>query len=125
MITKIVTSKSTENKTVELQNMLGLSTKAAVLRIALAYSLKSGAKLKKDFCLSSDGAAYSTQTVFSDKLQIVENMILVHEERELSDHEINLCVNYYIENGIDKLFAKNALLHNKEKFIKYLLEARF
>ena len=126
---RLKTKLDVESKLNELQSGLQVSSKAAVMRLAIAYSLKINddpriidLKLEKYDIRKQNGADYNRFTIFGDDELIYKVMMEQHLQKHLSDDEFfPEMTNAHIERGIKDLYADFKLAKTKEKLIIELL----
>ena len=123
--TRLRTSKKTEQHLEELQNVLGLSTKAAIARIAIGLSLTSDNNPLEDPRFNSQdqtGFEFQRPTLLGEYDGLYKAMITQLLERELSDEEFfPRAVYCHLEQGIHLLLAEYKHHGNKAKLYTYLL----
>ena len=126
---RLKTNLDTEAKLNELQSSLQLSSKAAVMRLAIAMSLKMngdprafGNELKHYDIHKQNGSDYNRFTIFGDDELIYKVLMAQHLKSKLDDDTFFpelTC--FHIERGIKELYADFRLSNNKNKFIQSLL----
>lgn len=119
---RITTSIETEKKIMELQKALKLSTKAAVMRIALGISLNIESDPRNNLNLQDrNGATYQIVTITGDKTDLYKAMIIEHSNIvDLGDEEFLELIIAHISRGIDFLYTEYQLKGNYEKLIDYI-----
>ncbi len=126
---RLKTSLDVESKLTELQSLLQLSSKAAVMRLAIAFSLKikgdpriiDGKFVHYDL-KKQNGADYNRFTIFGTD-EIVYKAIMQQHLGEFVDDDVFFpeLTNAHLSRGIIELNADFKLAKNKEKFIRELL----
>lgn len=126
---RLKTSLDVESKLTELQSLLQLSSKAAVMRLAIAFSLKikgdpriiDGKFVHYDL-KKQNGADYNRFTIFGTD-EIVYKAIMQQHLGEYVDDDVFFpeLTNAHLSRGIIELNADFKLAKNKEKFIRELL----
>lgn len=126
---RLKTTLEVESKLTELQSILQLSSKAAVIRLAIAFSLriKGDPRMVNDSVIHYDlkkqnGADYNRFTIFgTDEIvykAIMQQHLGVYVEDDVFFLELT---NAHLSRGIIELNADLKLAKNKEKFIRDLL----
>ena len=121
---RITTSIETEKKIIELQKLLKLSTKAAVMRIAMGISLNEKTDPRpevKELTQEHNGATYQIITITGDKTEVYRAMIIESSNiAEIKDDEfIDLMISH-ITRGIEMLYTEYQLKGNYSKIIDYI-----
>ena len=126
---RLRTPKKIENMIIELQKGLNLSTKAAVMRIAIGITLNQKfSKLyledyQNDLTFSDISQNdYFRYTIFPNDEILYKVLIQQHMSKKISDHEFfpNI-VNLYICKGVEILYS-NFKLYKSQKTIELLLK---
>lgn len=129
MILRLKTSLDVESKLTELQSALQLSSKAAVIRLAISLSLRIegdprivGGEIVKYNVKNQNGADYNRFTIFGTD-EIVYKAIMQQHLKQCLDDEVFFpeLTNAHLARGIIELNAELKLANNKEKFIRDLL----
>ena len=126
---RLKTSLDVETKLTELQSLLQLSSKAAVIRLAIAFSLKiDGDPRNNDNLIikydlkKQNGSEYNRFTVFGTDEIVYKVMMQQHLGRFLNDDEFfPELTNAHLTRGIKELNAEFKLAQSREKFLKELL----
>jgi len=127
---RLKTNIDTEAKLNELQSLLQVSSKAAVIRLAIAYSLKMKGdpriiddKLIKYDVKKQNGADYIRYTIFGSDELFYKLLMEQHMQMHLSD-EIFFpeLTNAHLNRGIIELQAEIKLAKSKEKLIMNILK---
>ena len=127
---RMKTSLDTETKLNELQSALQLSSKAAVMRISIGYSLRmsddpriiDGQEHHYDIH-KLNGADYNRFTIFGDDELIYKTLMAQHLKKKVDDDIFfPELTSAHIERGIRELYADYKLMNNKDKLFKYLIE---
>ncbi len=132
MILRLKTNINTETKLNQLQSMLQLSSKAAVMRICIAYSLKNGddprlvdGKIKHYDIKAQNGADYNRYTIFGQDEMIYRVLMQESLKRAISEDEFfPELTNAHIERGVIALFGDVKLAKTKERYLKDIFIAK-
>lgn len=129
---RLKTDLDVETKLNELQNLLQLSSKAAVMRLAIAFSIKehtdpriyNGDVVHYDI-RKQNGADYNRFTIYGDdelfyKLQMEESMKCYFPDEEFFPE----LTSAHISRGIKKLYSDVKLAGTKEKFLKKVINLK-
>ena len=116
MILRIRTTADVELKLTDLDKKLKLSSKAAIMRLAIACSLKMNGdpRIKADVVRhydvkNQDGLDYQRLTVFG--------------QSEITDEEFFPELTYFhIERGVNYLNSEYRYLNDRDKFFNKLIE---
>ena len=127
---RLKTNIDTEAKLNELQSLLQVSSKAAVMRIAIAYSLRitGDPRLNADEIVKYDvknqnGADYIRYTIFGNDELLYKLMMEQHLKMHLTDDEFfPELTNAHLNRGIVELQAELKLAKTKEKLLINLLK---
>ncbi|MDO4925601.1 MAG: DndE family protein [Turicibacter sp.] len=123
--TRLRTSKKTEQHLEELQKVLGLSTKAAIARIAIGLSLNSNNNPLEDTRFNSQdqtGFEFQRHTLFGEYDALYKAMITQTLGKQLSDEEFfPRAVYCHLEQGVYLLFSEYKHHGNRSKLYTYLL----
>ena len=126
---RLRTPKKIENMIIELQKGLNLSTKAAVMRIAIGITLnqKFNKLYLEDYQNDLTFSEYSQNdyfryTIFPSDEILYKVLIQQHMSKKISDHEFfpNI-VNLYICKGVEILYS-NFKLYKSQKTIELILK---
>jgi DNA sulfur modification protein DndE len=127
---RLRTSADTEMKLIELDKKIKLSSKAAIMRIAIACSLKQnsdprivdGQDIPYDIRMQG-GVDYQRMTIFGQMEYLYRILMTNHIGRDLSDEEFfpELTV-AHIRRGIDYLYSEYRYIDNKDKFFANLIK---
>lgn len=127
---RLKTNIDTEAKLNELQSLLQVSSKAAVMRLAIGYSLKKsgdprevdGSIVKYD-AKTQNGADYIRYTIFGNDELLYKLMMEQHLKIHLTDDEFfPELTNAHLNRGIVELQAELKLAKSKEKLLINLLK---
>lgn len=127
---RLKTSLDTESKLNELQTLLQISSKAAVMRLAIGLSLKiEGDPRKVDNVIikydihKQNGADYNRFTIFGEDEVIYKILMKQHLKMDFDDEVFfPELTNAYIDRGIKELYADYKLTNNRIKYIQGLLK---
>ncbi len=126
---RLKTNLEVEKKLTELQSSLQLSSKAAVMRLAIGYSLKinddpryENSQYSPYDIKKQNGTDYNRYTIFGEDELVYKVLMQQHINQNVND-EIFFpeLTNAHITRGIRELYADFKLANSKEKFIKKLL----
>ena len=119
---RITTSIETEKKIIELQKVLRLSTKAAVMRIALGISLNIKTDPRENInSQDHNGATYQIITITGEKTNLYKALITEHSRiYRMKDEEFLELVVAHISRGIEMLYTEYQLKGNYTKLIDYI-----
>lgn len=127
---RLKTNIDTEAKLNELQSLLQVSSKAAVMRLAIAYSLKiqgdpriNDGILEKYDIKKQNGSDYIRYTIFGNDEIYYKLMMEQHLEFHITD-EIFFpeLTNAHLNRGIIELQAELKLAKTKEKLLLNLMK---
>ena len=123
---RLTTSFDVENKIVELQKVLKLTTKAAVMRLAIGISLKMKTDPEIDYPEKDNdhgGSSYQKMTIFGDYDEIYKVMIINHLDKEIDEKKIfPAIVNSHIARGVNMLIEEYQLKGNYDKVVDTIFE---
>lgn len=126
---RLKTSLDVESKLTELQSALQLSSKAAVIRLAIAFSLRIkgdprivNGRIVKYNVKNQNGADYNRFTIYGTD-EVVYKAIMQQHLKQYVEDDIFFpeLTNAHLTRGIVELNAELKLANNKEKFIRTLL----
>ena len=122
---RLKTSKKTEQYLDELQNVLGLSTKAAISRIAIGLSLNSNNNPLDDSRFNGSdqtGFEFQRYTLFGEYESLYKALMTQALGKEITDEEFFPRIVYcHLEQGIYLLFSEYKHQGNRSKLYTYLL----
>lgn len=126
---RLKTTLDTETKLSEMQSALQLSSKAAVMRLAIAISLNQSGdprivnnEIKHYDIHKQNGADYNRFTIFGDDELIYKILMAQHLKTKLDDDSFfPELTSFHLERGIKELYADFKLSNNKDKFILSLV----
>jgi len=119
---RIKTSTSTAVNLEKLDKFLRLSSKAAILRIAISRSLQDVSIPKMDMKENKNGFEISLDTLFGEYGIFYKVLIKRHANQDLSDEAFVNLVIAHIERGMITLYGDYALDNNKNKLFLRLIE---
>ena len=127
---RLKTNINTEVRLNELQSLLQVSSKAAVIRLAIAYSLKLKGDpriVDNETTLSKvkeqSGADYIRYTIFGSDELFYKLMMEQHLQIHLTDDEFfPELTNAHLNRGIIELQAELKLAKSKEKLIMNIMK---
>ncbi len=126
---RLKTSLDVETKLTELQSALQLSSKAAVMRLAIAFSLRLpgdprifDGKIVKYDVKKQNGADYNRFTIFGTDDDVYKALMQQHLKENFEDDVFfPELTNAHLSRGIVELNGDFKLANNKEKFLRELL----
>lgn len=127
---RLKTSIDTEIKLNELQSSLQLSSKASVMRLAIAVSLNIpgdpriiNGKIENYDIHKQNGSDYNRFTIFGDD-ELVFNVLMAQHLKMKLDDDLFFpeLTSFHIERGIKELYADFKLSNNKDRFIMSLIK---
>lgn len=125
MIMRLRTSGDTENKLSELDRRIKLSSKAALMRIAIACSLKNAEDPRIEDCndvKSIGGADYQRLTIFGQQEELFRLLMVNHMGRQLTDEEFFPdLTGAHIRRGINFMYSEYLFIDNRDKFFEKLI----
>ncbi|MFI3329350.1 MAG: DndE family protein [bacterium] len=127
---RLKTTNEIETLLVSIQSTLQVSTKAAVIRLAIAFSLNQDGDPRKynekGICYDSknqDGLDYMRHTLLGDDDLIYKIMCQQHLKENLDDSAFFPdLINAHIERGITLLNSEIRYCNSKDKFLKKVLK---
>ena len=118
---RLTTSLEVEQKIIELQKLLKLSTKASVMRIAIGLSLKSETDPRIEYNEKNndhDGATYQRITITGDHDELYKALLIEQINQEIKDSELfPELFNSHISRGVNLLYDEYQLKGNYDKVI--------
>ncbi len=123
---RLTTSLEVEQKIIELQKLLKLSTKASVMRIAIGLSLKSKEDPRKQYNeINNDhgGATYQRITITGDFDELYKALLIEQLNKEVTDSELfPELFNAHISRGVNVLYDEYQLKGNYDKVLDSIFE---
>ena len=123
---RLTTSLEVEQKIIELQKLLKLSTKASVIRIALGLSLKSKEDPRKVYNEKNNdhgGGSYQRITITGDYDELYRALLIEQLNKEVDDTELfPELFNAHISRGIYALYDEYQLKGNYDKVLDSIFE---
>ena len=128
MITRLKTTTDVENKLVELDRRIKLSSKAAIMRLALSYSIKikTDPRVKNDVTRhydirKQDGLDYQRLTIFGQNEELYKILMTNQLGVNITDEEFFPELTFFhIERGINLLYSDYLYINDKDKFFEKL-----
>lgn len=126
---RLKTTIDVETKLNELQSLLQVSSKAVIIRLAIAYSIKQkkdprilGNSIYRYDVSKQNGADYNRFTIYGDdemffKIQM-EQCLKKHLEDDEFFPEMTVA---HMNRGLPELYADVQLAGSKEKFLRKLI----
>ena len=120
---RIVTSIELERKIIELQKLLKMSTKAAVMRIAIGISLNKKDDPRKiiENGLDRGGATYQVLTITGEYNEIYKMLFSQVLKKELNENEYLELLIAHIYRGVELLYSEYELKGNYNKLVDYIM----
>ena len=130
MIMRLKTTSDVEIKLSELDKKLKLSSKAAIMRIAIACSIKmegdprwKGDSFQHYDIKNQNGLDYQRLTIYGQMEDLYHLLMINKEGREVSDDEFFPELTFYhIERGVNFLFSEYLYADDRDKFFKKLVD---
>ncbi|MDD3453639.1 MAG: DndE family protein [Bacilli bacterium] len=123
---RLTTSLEVETKIIELQKVLKLSTKAAVMRIAFGLSINETGDPRFIYSEKVDdhsGSTYQRATITGDHDELYKALIIQHLDKPVEEKEIFPELFYsHISRGVNILYNEYKLVGNYEKIVDYLFK---
>lgn len=123
---RLTTSLEVEQKIIELQKLLKLSTKASVMRIALGLSLKSKEDPRNEYNEKNNdhgGATYQRVTITGEYDELYRALLIEQLNKEVDDSELfPELFNAHISRGVNVLYDEYQLKGNYDKVIDSIFE---
>ena len=128
MITRLKTTTDVENKLVELDRRIKLSSKAAIMRLALSYSIKikTDPRVQNDITRhydirKQDGLDYQRLTIFGQNEELYKLLMINQLGTSITDEEFFPELTFFhIERGINLLYSDYLYINDKDKFFEKL-----
>ena len=121
---RITTSIEIEKKIIELQKILKLSTKAAIMRIGMGISLNIKTDPRKEsenIYQEHNGATYQLVTIVGDNPEIYRALIIENSSiGNISDEEFLELMLAHISRGVEMIYTEYKLKGNYNKIIDYI-----
>lgn len=122
---RITTSHITEMKICNLQVALRMSTKAAVMRLAIGFSLRVSEDPRnsiKDEENENNGAAYLINTITGEYEEIYRMLLIKHINKNLNDNQFTNLLKAHVVRGINYLADEYKLSGSGDRVISKILE---
>lgn len=128
MVTRLKTTAEIENKLIELDRKIKLSSKAAIMRLALSYSIKipTDPRIKNDEIWHYDvrkqnGMDYQRLTIFGQNEELYRLLMINQLGANISEEEFFPELTFFhIERGINLLYSDYLYINDKDKFFEKL-----
>lgn len=126
---RLKTQIEDEEKILELQSGLQVNSRAAIMRLAIAFSLRIDTDPRittdgifKYNTINQNGNDYNRFTIFGSDEILYKSMMQQRLGKHIDDDsffpELTYC---HISRGLKELYADFKLAGNKEKFLKKIL----
>lgn len=123
---RLTTSLDVEQKIIELQKLLKLSTKASVMRIAIGLSLRvkdDPRDIYNEKNNDHSGATYQRVTITGDYDELYRVLLIEQLNKSVNDSELYPeLFNSHISRGINILYDEYQLRGNYDKILDYIFE---
>ena len=103
MFTQIKTSKANKIIVTELSRRFNLGAENVIARIAFAYSLSSGRKLKLSDIADSQGKEYSKNVLFGNNYPFYIALLCTHYGIYKTDKDIPKYIKLHLDDGLQLL----------------------
>ena len=103
MFTQIKTSKANKIIVTDLSRRFNLGAENVIARIAFAYSLSSGRKLKLSDIADSQGKEYSKNVLFGNNYPFYIALLCTHYGIYKTDKDIPKYIKLHLEDGLQLL----------------------
>ena len=103
MFTQIKTSKANKLIVTDLSRRFNLGAENVIARIAFAYSLSSGRKLKLSDIADSQGKEYSKNVLFGNNYPFYIALIRTHYGIYKTDKDIPKYIKLHLDDGLQQL----------------------
>lgn len=118
---RLTTSLEVEQKIIELQRLMKLSTKASVMRIALGLSLRSKTDPRLEYPEKENdhgGATYQRITITGDYDELYRALLIEQIGQEVKENELfPELFNSHISRGVNVLYDEYQLKGNYDKVV--------
>ena len=125
MADRLITSGEIEEKIIEIQSCLKLSTKASVIRLCIGLSLKEigDPRLNRELQLKDNsGSNYHKHTIFGDDEELYYLMVKQSLSANINRNEFfPEIIKAHILRGMEKLFENYSLLRNPQKITEWII----
>jgi len=125
---RLRTSERTDQYMETMQKTLKFSTKAALARIAIGYSVKQPKDPMKDEQFNNNdvnGFEFQRPTLTGDDDDFFKAMVIQKANKPLSDEEYYpTYLKAHLERGMYLLYSEYKYLGSKDKFIEFLLRVK-
>lgn len=103
MFTQIKTSKANKIIVTDLSRRFNLGAENVIARIAFAYSLSSGRKLKLSDIADSQGKEYSKNVLFGNNYPFYIALLCIHYGIYKTDKDIPKYIKLHLDDGLQLL----------------------
>lgn len=103
MFTQIKTSKANKIIVTDLSRRFNLGAENVIARIAFAYSLSSGRKLKLSDIADSQGKEYSKNVLFGNNYPFYIALLCTHYSIYKTDKDIPKYIKLHLDDGLQLL----------------------
>ncbi len=123
---RLTTSLDTETKIIELQRAFKMSTKAAIMRIAIGLSLRNNEDPRIKYPESENdhnGATYQRITITGNYDELYKDLLIEHLEKNIPENELFPgLLNSHISRGVNLLYNEYKLKGNSDKVIESIFK---
>ncbi len=103
MFTQIRTSTRNKEVVADLTRKFNLGTENVIARIAIAYSLHSGAKFSPTDVQDAGGKEYSRTVLFGNYYSIYEATICTYYNINANDKDLSRYFKMHLDDGLEKI----------------------
>jgi DNA sulfur modification protein DndE len=129
MNARLKTTNELETKLSELQNWLHFSSKAAIMRLAISYSLANKSITHSDEInewkydiKNQDGADYLRWTILGQYDELYQLLIANDMKEAISDERFfPELIYFHINRGVILLHSEYRFVNNRDKFFQKLM----
>ena len=104
MFSQIRTSSRNRDVVVELTRKFNLGAENIIARIAIGYSLQSGAKFSPLDVKDSGGKEYSKNVLFGNYYFIYESIICTHYHINSNDKDLPRYFKMHLDDGLQRIY---------------------
>ncbi|MDR2651147.1 MAG: DndE family protein [Prevotellaceae bacterium] len=104
MFSQIRTSSKNREIVVELTRKFNLGAENIIARIAIGYSLQSGAKFAPTNVKDSGGKEYSKNVLFGNYYPIYEALICTHYRINSNDKDLPRYFKMHLDDGLQRIY---------------------
>lgn len=123
---RLTTSRLIEIKIIDLQHAFKMSTKAAVMRLAIGVSLKKPSDPRKNMKpeeLENNGANYLISTITGEYEELYKMLLSRHLNSILNDSQFTNLIKAHVSRGINYLSSEYQLNGSGDKVISKIINS--